>query len=288
LSPLLEEEELLEALICGLQDYVKKCGFKKVIIGMSGGVDSALVTTVAILALGRDNVLGVLMPSRYTSAQSMKDASDLASNLGVSTITMSIEPAFKIFLELLLPVWKDQDSTLAQENIQARIRGLILMALSNQDGSLVLSTGNKSELGVGYCTLYGDMCGGLGIISDLPKTMVYKLSNYVNQKFGKDIIPRSTIIKAPTAELKPGQTDQDMLPPYELLDQVLNKYVEEHKPLLEIVKNGIQKELVEKVCTMIDKSEYKRQQAVPGLKLTSRSFGYGWRMPIAHRYKEQT
>lgn len=278
-----DNEELLQALICGLRDYVKKCGFKKVIIGLSGGVDSAITTAIAAFALGKENVSGILMPSRYTSDESIKDATDLAKNLGIELKTISIEEPFKAFINLL----SLGNISTAQENIQARIRGLILMAISNQSNSLVLSTGNKSELATGYCTLYGDMCGGLALISDLPKTTVYKLAKYINQKEEKELIPYNTITKAPTAELKPNQKDQDTLPPYEMLDKILNSYIEEHKPLNEMIKNGIPKETIQKVCTMIDKSEYKRQQAAPGLKLTSRSFGHGWRMPIAQRYREQ-
>ena len=281
-----EMEELLQAITCGLRDYVRKCGFKKVVIGISGGIDSALVAILAVYALGKENVLGIMMPSRYTSNASISDAKALAVNLGIHLETISIEESFKAFLNLFLPLWKNSDSNLAQENMQARIRGLILMALSNQSGSLVLSTGNKSELATGYCTLYGDMCGGLALISDLPKTIVYKLAEYINKKESKDTIPKNIISKAPTAELRANQTDQDTLPPYDLLDKILNLYVEEHLPVNEIVKSGIQKDIVQKVCTMIDASEYKRQQAAPCLKLTSRSFGYGWRMPVAQRYKE--
>ena len=283
----IQEEEILQAIICGLRDYVTKCSFKKVIIGLSGGIDSAITTALATFALGKENVLGVFMPSRYTSSESVADVKILVNNLGIELRTISIEEPFKSFINLLQPLWKGKDSSLAEENIQSRIRGLILMALSNQSGALVLSTGNKSELAVGYCTLYGDMCGGLSVISDLPKTTVYKLAKYINEKEGREIIPENTITRAPTAELKPNQTDQDTLPQYKILDKVLNAYVEEHKPLKEMIKNGTQKELVQKVCNMIDTSEYKRQQAAPGLKLTSRSFGYGWRMPIAQRYKEQ-
>ena len=281
-------EELFDAIICGLRDYVKKCGFKKVIIGLSGGIDSALVAVLASYALGSKNVLCVSMPSRYTSKTSIDDASRLALNLDVELKTISIEEPFKAFLDLLGPLWKDTNSQLAEENIQSRIRGLILMALSNQSGALVLSTGNKSELATGYCTLYGDMCGGLAVISDLPKTTVYKLANYVNKKEKKELIPKNILTKAPSAELKPNQTDEDVLPPYETLDKILNAYVEDHLPLSEIIKIGVTKDIVIKVCNMIDLSEYKREQAAPGLKLTSRSFGYGWRMPIAQRYKETT
>ena len=278
--PLNEMEELFKAIICGLCDYVKKCSFKKVIIGLSGGIDSALVTVLASYALGKENVSCIFMPSRYTSEASASDAQKLASNLGIELKTILIEEPFKAFLNLLLP------SSIAEENIQARIRGLILMALSNQSGALVLSTGNKSELATGYCTLYGDMCGGLSVISDLPKTIVYNLSKYINKKEGKELIPENIFTKAPTAELKPDQTDQDVLPPYDTLDKILNFYVEQHIPLKEIIKKGLPKDIVEKICNMIDLSEYKRYQSAPGLKLTSRSFGYGWRMPIAQRYKE--
>lgn len=278
-----QEEELFQAIVCGLQDYLRKCSFKKAIIGISGGIDSALVAALATYALGRENVLGVFMPSRYTSNTSFTDAKNLAKNLGIELRTIPIEEPFKAFLNLL----GLSANTHTEENIQPRIRGLILMALSNQSSALVLSTGNKSELATGYCTLYGDMCGGLSVISDLPKTTVYKLAKYINQKEQKELIPYNVLTKAPTAELKPNQTDQDTLPPYDLLDTILNSYVEEHLPLRDIIKNGIKKEIVEKVCNMIDSSEYKREQAAPGLKLTSRSFGHGWRMPIAQRYREQ-
>lgn len=292
LTPSLQlEEELLQAIICGLRNYIAKCGFKKVIVGLSGGIDSALTVVLAVLAISKENVLGVLMPSRYTSTESIKDAHDLANNLGIEITTISIEESFKTFLKILEPFLESknpsQQVSTAQENIQPRIRGTILMALSNQSGALVLSTGNKSELATGYCTLYGDMCGGLSLISDLPKTMVYKLASYINKKYKSNLIPENIITKMPTAELKPNQKDQDVLPPYEILDQILNAYVEEHLPLKEIIKDGIPKETIQKVCNMIDKSEYKREQAAPGLKLTNRSFGHGWRMPIAQQYREQ-
>ena len=278
-------EELLQAIVCGLRDYIKKCGFKEVIIGLSGGIDSALVTALAVSALGKENVLCVFMPSRYTSETSKKDANNLATNFGIELKTISIEEPFKVFLDILSKSLTN-NKTHTEENIQARIRGLILMAISNQTGGIVLSTGNKSEIATGYCTLYGDMCGGLSIISDLPKTLVYKLAKYINKKGGKEIISKSILTKAPTAELKSNQTDQDTLPPYDILDKVLNLYVEQHTPLKEIIKKDISVNIAEKVCTMIDSSEYKRYQSAPGLKLTSRSFGHGWRMPIAQRYKE--
>jgi NAD+ synthetase len=284
---MIPEEELFEAIKCGLGDYMSKCGFKKAIIGLSGGIDSAVVAVLAAYALGKENVTAVFMPSRYTVDESSAGAKKLVENLGINFITLSIEEPFKVFLNLLLPLWGKDQSMLAQENIQPRIRGLILMALSNQSGALVLSTGNKSELATGYCTLYGDMCGGLSLISDLPKTVVYRLAKYLNRREGKELIPENIIKRPPTAELRPNQTDQDTLPPYDVLDHILNLYVEEHLPLNEIVKNNLPKDTVLKVCNMINKSEYKRQQAAPGLKLTSRSFGYGWRMPIAQRYKEE-
>ncbi len=283
-------EELLQAITCGLRDYVKKCDFKKVIVGLSGGIDSALVAAIAAYAIGKENVLCVFMPSRYTSEASSSDAQNLASNLGIELNTISIEEPFKVFLQLFESAFTNSSTpwyaSTTKENIQPRIRGLILMALSNQNKALVLSTGNKSEIGTGYCTLYGDMCGGLAIISDLPKTLVYKLAEYINKKEGKELIPKNILTKAPTAELKLNQTDQDVLPSYDVLDKVLNFYVEQHAPLKEIIKNGIPKDTVEKICNMINLSEYKRYQSAPGLKLTSRSFGYGWRMPIAQRYKE--
>jgi NAD+ synthetase len=283
-SPHNPEEELLQAITCGLHDYVNKCGFKKVIIGVSGGIDSALVATLAARALGKENVLGIFMPSRFTSSESEKDAKDLANNLRIELKTFSIEEPFKAFTQLLSPTLSEKGVGI--ENIQSRIRGSILMSLSNETGSLVLTTGNKSEIATGYCTLYGDMCGALAVISDLSKNNVYNLSKYINKKEGKEIIPENTIRKEPTAELRPNQKDQDTLPPYDVLDKILELYVEDHIPAKEIVNNNIPIETIKKVCNMIDVNEYKRQQAAPGLKLTSRAFGFGWRMPIAKRYKE--
>lgn len=279
------EEEIICALKTGIKDYINKCGFKKVVLGLSGGIDSALVATLATFALGKENVIGVFMPSRYTSNESKIDAELLAQNLDIELKTFPIETSFNEFLNLLNPIWKDSDGTLTQENIQARIRGLILMAISNQYNALVLSTGNKSEVAVGYCTLYGDMCGGLAAISDIPKTLVYKLSRYINKKYNF-LIPENSISRAPSAELRPNQKDQDTLPEYEILDQIINLYVENHVPIKELMKKGFDKETVKKICNMIDKNEYKRQQSAPTLKLTSRSFGYEWRMPVAKQYKE--
>lgn len=285
-SPARLEEELLQAVTCGLRDYVSKCGFKKTLIGVSGGIDSALVAAIASIALNPENVLGVFMPSRYTSNESEKDAKDLAKNLGIELKSFSIENPFESLLKLLSPVLNEKSDLPTKENIQSRIRGLLLMAISNETGALLLTTGNKSEMATGYCTLYGDMCGGLGVISDLPKTIVYKLSKYINEKYKKELIPYNTITRAPTAELKPNQTDQDTLPPYDVLDSVLTAYVEDHLPQSKIVNKDIPLETIKKTCNMIDNNEYKRKQAAPGLKLTKRSFGYGWRMPIAKRYKE--
>ncbi len=278
-----DNEELFQAITCGLHDYVKKCGFKKVLLGISGGIDSALVATLACRALGNENVLGIFMPSRYTSKESEKDAFDLAKNLGIELKTFSIEEPFKAFSSLLSPILKE--NSIGLENIQSRIRGSILMSISNEIGALVLTTGNKSEIATGYCTLYGDMCGALAVISDLTKNNVYKLSKYINEKEDKEIIPENTIRKEPTAELKPNQKDQDTLPPYDTLDKILELYVEDHIPMKDI--KNISSDILKQTCKMIDINEYKRQQAAPGLKLTSRAFGFGWRMPIAKQYTEQ-
>ena len=273
-----QEEELLESIKLGLQDYISKCGFNKVILGLSGGIDSALVACLATFALGKENVLCVSMPSQFTSNESIRDAKTLTENLGIELKTIRITEIYNNFLKILAC-----SNSLTKENLQARIRGLILMALSNETGSMVLATGNKSELATGYCTLYGDMCGGLGVISDLPKTLVYKLAKHIN-KTRKNIIPAYIIDRAPSAELKENQTDQDTLPQYDVLDMLINSYVEEHTPLKNIKDN---KTIAFNTAKMIDRAEYKRKQAAPGLKLTNRSFGYGWRMPIAKKYEEK-
>jgi len=275
-------ESVLKALVMGTYDYVVKCGFSKVVIGLSGGIDSALTACIAVMALGRKNVTVVFMPSQYTSRENYEDTEKLAANLDVVLIQIPIESMFKAFLSFLSPAFKDTEPDITEQNIQARIRGIILMALSNKHGALVLSTGNKSELAVGYCTLYGDMTGGLAVISDIPKTMVYNLARFVNRD--KEIIPSRIITKAPSAELKPDQKDQDDLPPYEILDAILKEYIEAVKGVDELVQMGFDKQVVEDVILRVDRNEYKRHQAAPGLKVTSKAFGYGRRYPLAQRF----
>ena len=273
-------ERLLEALKLGLRDYVKKCGFKKCVLGLSGGIDSALVAVIASLALGPENVVGVFMPSRFSSQGSRDDAALAAKNLGIEYRVLPVESPFTSFLDLMKPEFKDLPFDVTEENIQARIRGIILMALSNKFGWLVLSTGNKSELAMGYCTLYGDMSGGLAVISDVPKTLVYELAGFLNRD--REIIPRATIEKPPSAELRANQKDVDSLPPYEVLDPILREYIENRKCAREIAEMfGHGQEFVQGILDTIARNEYKRRQAAPGLKVTSRAFGEGWRMPIA-------
>jgi NAD+ synthase (glutamine-hydrolysing) len=274
-------ESLLNALIMGTRDYVKKCGFSKVVVGLSGGIDSALTAYIAVMALGPENVMAVFMPSQYTSGENFDDTKELAENIGIKLVRISIEGIFKEFLKFLSPSFDEGDPGITEQNIQARIRGTLLMALSNRHGSLLLSTGNKSELAVGYCTLYGDMSGGLAVISDVPKTVVYELVRYINTD--KEYIPKRIIEKAPSAELKPGQLDQDDLPPYEILDSILKGYIEDLKSVEELVDMGFDKKLVKDVISRIDRNEYKRHQAAPGLKVTSKAFGYGRRYPIAKK-----
>jgi NAD+ synthase (glutamine-hydrolysing) len=277
-----DTEAVLKALVMGTRDYVHKCGFSKAVVGLSGGIDSALTLTVAARALGRENVAAVFMPSPYTSRENFEDTRLLADHLGVSLEIIAIDAMFQTFLEHFSPGGAGGDPGITEQNIQARIRGTLLMAISNQRGCLLLSTGNKSETAVGYCTLYGDMSGGLAVISDVPKTMVYELSRFLNRE--KEVIPRRILTKAPTAELKPGQTDQDDLPPYEVLDPILKGYIEEGKSIAELAAMGYDRELVRSIVTRVDRNEYKRQQAAPGLKVTSKAFGYGRRYPIAQRY----
>jgi len=272
-------ESVYNALVLGIRDYVTKCGFKKVVIGLSGGIDSSLTAFLAYYALGKENVLGIIMPSEYTSQSSIDDAKQLSKNLKIPSEIITITPTFHTLKKELQNLFKGLKEDITEENLQARIRSNILMAISNKFGYLVLSTGNKSELATGYCTLYGDMSGGLAVISDVPKTMVYELANYINGK--KETIPINIIKKAPTAELKPNQKDSDTLPEYEILDVILKAYIEDQKGINEIVKMGFDKALVKKVINMVDKSEYKRQQAAPTLKVTSKAFGFGRRMPIA-------
>ena len=270
------------ALVLGTRDYVRKCGFQKAIIGLSGGIDSALTAAIATEALGKDNVIGIGMPSQFSSQGSVDDARALASNLGIRFEVVPIADIFEQYKKTLSGVFAGLPEDVTEENIQARIRGNLLMAMSNKFGALVLSTGNKSELGVGYCTLYGDMAGGLAVISDVPKTMVYRIASYLNTS--RIIIPKSTLTKAPSAELRPDQFDSDSLPPYDVLDQILEDYVEDLKTADEIAETRkLDVDLVQRVIKMIDRSEYKRQQAAPGIKITEKAFGVGRRFPIAAR-----
>jgi len=274
---------LHDALVMGLRDYARKCGFRSAVLGLSGGIDSAVVGCLAAAALGPDNVHAVAMPSRYSSEHSIADARQLAANLGIKFSVIEIEPMHGAIERVLLPHFGGRPPDVTEENIQARVRGLILMALSNKFGSLLLTTGNKSELAVGYCTLYGDMCGGLAVISDVPKTMVYELAHHVNQRAGRPVIPPSSLTKPPSAELRPNQTDQDSLPPYDVLDEILRRYEERLESPAQIVAGGFGPGVVADVIRKIQLNEYKRQQAAPGLKVTSRAFGFGRRMPIAAR-----
>jgi NAD+ synthase (glutamine-hydrolysing) len=269
-------------LALGTRDYVRKCGFSKVVIGLSGGIDSALTAAIAVDALGKENVTGIAMPSQYSSEHSIKDARELACKLGIRFEVIAIGDIFDGYRKALAPLFAGMAEDVAEENLQSRIRGNILMAFSNKFGALVLTTGNKSEVGVGYCTLYGDMVGGLGVISDVPKTMVYELSRYVNSL--KAVIPQSTIDKPPSAELRPGQKDSDTLPPYEVLDNILEDYVEDYHTAEQIAAaRGYDVRVVRDVIRMIERSEYKRQQAAPGLKITPKAFGLGRRFPIAQK-----
>lgn len=270
---------LEEALILGLKDYVRKCGFKKVALGLSGGIDSALVAALAVRAVGPRNVLGLIMPSRFSSRESRKDALALAKNLKIAVREVDIRTLHKTYEGAFRKLFGRKKSDTTEENIQARIRGNLLMAVSNKLGHLVLSTGNKSELAVGYCTLYGDMSGGLAVISDLPKTLVYELARQINSR--RKVIPEAIFLKAPTAELKPNQTDQDTLPPYDQLDAILKLYVEEMKSYEEIVGKGFDPKIVRDTIERVQRSEYKRWQAAPGLRVTSKAFGMGRRFPIA-------
>jgi NAD+ synthase (glutamine-hydrolysing) len=277
--------EVLSALVLGVRDYVLKCGFRNAIVGLSGGIDSALTACIAAEALGPDAVLGVAMPSRYSSSHSREDAAELARNLGIRFREIPIEPVHAAFLAQLAEAQGRPLCDVAEQNVQARIRGQILMALSNDTGGLVLSTGNKSELAVGYCTLYGDMAGGLAVIGDVPKTLVYRVARAANARSGRALVPERTFTKPPSAELKPDQTDQDTLPPYDVLDDVLQAYVEERLPFDAIVARGHAPELVRRVLRMVVASEYKRRQAAPALKITEKAFGEGRRFPIAHGYR---
>ena len=276
-------EEIYNALVLGLRDYVTKCGFRSALIGLSGGIDSALTAVIAERALGADNVYGVTMPSEFSSSGSVNDSLSLAENLGIGFEEVPIKNSFATLKAELSEVFQNYEEDITEENMQARIRGLFLMSISNKKGHLLLTTGNKSELAVGYCTIYGDMCGGLAVISDLPKTLVYKLAKWINRK--KEIIPWETIEKAPSAELKPNQKDQDTLPDYEILDQILELYVDQSISVSSIIAKGYDKDLVKWIASRVEMNEWKRWQSAPGLRVTSKAFGVGRRIPIAHRYK---
>jgi NAD+ synthetase len=279
-----DEEDLFSGLVLGTRDYLQKCGFRSVVIGLSGGIDSAITAAIAAEALGPENVLGVTMPTRYSSEGSVSDSLQLAKALGIRCLTIPIESAFTAFKAQMEPHFEGRAEDVTEENMQPRLRGMTLMALSNKFGHLLLTTGNKSELAVGYCTLYGDMCGGLAVISDVPKTMVYQLARWLNRD--REIIPIATIEKAPSAELRPNQRDQDTLPPYEILDPILEFLVEDNLSVEEVCAHGFDEQTVRWVARKVAQNEYKRAQAVPGLKMTSKAFGVGRKMPVAQRYSE--
>ena len=280
--PIDEDEEIYRALVLGVRDYVQKCGFKRVIFGLSGGIDSSLVAAIASDALGKENVLAVMMPSPYSSDHSISDAVALVNNLGIKSEKLAIKEIMTAYDQLLERLFAGTDFGIAEENLQSRIRGNLLMALSNKFGHLLLSTGNKSEMAVGYCTLYGDMNGGLAVIADVPKTRVYSLCRWLNRH--GEIIPLNVINKAPSAELKPNQKDQDSLPPYEILDAILALLIDRHQSAEQIIAAGFEAEIVQKVIKLVKNAEFKRKQAPPGLKISDRAFGTGWRMPIASRW----
>jgi NAD+ synthetase len=302
-APATLDQEIWLALVLGVRDYARKCGFTKVVLGLSGGIDSALVAAIAAEALGADNVLGVLMPSPYSSDHSITDAQALAANLGIKTHLLRIGELMQGYDQILEPLFAGTEFGLAEENIQSRIRGNLLMAIANKFGYLLLSTGNKSEMAVGYCTLYGDMNGGLAVIADVPKTRVYSLCQWLNsdlainslgnlnskrQNSQSPIIPTNILTKPPSAELKPGQVDQDSLPPYDILDDILHRWIEDHQSLTQIVAAGHSPDVVDKIVRLVARAEFKRRQAPPGLKITDRAFGTGWRMPIASRWAAVT
>jgi NAD+ synthase (glutamine-hydrolysing) len=277
--------EIYAALVLGTRDYVRKNGFRRVVIGLSGGVDSALTAAVAVDALGRQAVVGVSMPSPFSSRETRADARRLARNLGIECLTLPITPAYRALRRILAPVFEGLKEDVAEENIQARVRGTLLMALSNKLGWLVLTTGNKSEMGVGYCTLYGDMAGGFAVLKDVPKTTVYALARHRNARDGRPVIPESVLARAPSAELRPNQTDQDTLPPYEVLDRILEAYVEEDRPIADIVTLGFDEATVRQVVEFVDRNEYKRRQAPPGVRLRQKAFGRDRRTPITNRWR---
>ncbi len=285
-SDLVPESEIWRALVLGTRDYARKCGFSRSVLGLSGGIDSALTAAIAAEAMGPPNVLGVLMPSPFSSRGSVEDSVALAKNLGIDTLTLPIADAMQAMDRVLAVAFAGTERDVTEENIQARIRGSLLMALSNKRRALLLTTGNKSELAVGYCTLYGDMSGGLGVIADVPKMMVYRIARWLNEVSGRQVVPSPILSKAPSAELRPNQTDQDTLPPYDVLDDILQRHIERHEPADEIVAAGFDPATVRRVLAMVRAAEFKRKQAAPGLKVTDRAFGTGWRMPIAARLKD--
>jgi NAD+ synthase (glutamine-hydrolysing) len=276
--------EVYEALVLGTRDYVRKNGFAKVVIGLSGGIDSALVAAIAVDALGADNVAGVLMPSRYSSDHSVTDARAVATNLGIRSFTVPIEPAHAAFESMLGSMFENTDPGLAEENVQARIRGNVLMTISNKFGWMVLTTGNKSEMATGYATLYGDMAGGFAVIKDVPKTLVYALCNDLNERAGREVIPRAVIDKPPSAELAPDQLDSDSLPPYDVLDPIVAGYVEDDLSVAELIERGHDADLTQRVARMVDRNEYKRRQAAPGVRVSPKAFGKDRRLPITNRW----
>ena len=279
-----EEELIYRALVLGLRDYLHKCGFKSAVLGLSGGIDSAITAVLAADALGRENVRGISLPSEFSSQHSLDDARVLAERLGIHYDVVPIQPAVATVKQTLQPLFTGRAEDTTEENIQARLRAVMLMALSNKFGSLLLTTGNKSELAVGYCTLYGDMCGGLAVISDVPKTTIYRLAKWINRDH--EIIPDSSITKPPSAELRPNQTDQDSLPPYEILDAILDLYIVQGKSAAEILAAGFAEPTVRRILQLIDANEYKRRQSAPGLKVTTKAFGVGRRIPIAQKFRE--
>jgi NAD+ synthetase len=295
--PSCPEAEIWQALVFGVRDYVRKCGFRSIVLGLSGGIDSALVATIAAAAVGSDQVLAVLMPSPYSSDHSVSDALELVKTLGIQSSTLAIELMMQSFGQTLSGLFAGREADVTEENLQSRIRGTLLMAIANKFGHLLLSTGNKSEMAVGYCTLYGDMDGGLAAIADVPKTQVYKLCHWINEAGNSTvrsqlqippenapIIPINILTKPPSAELKPGQVDQDSLPDYDTLDAILDRFLHQYQSVPEVIAAGFEETTVHKIWKLIMRSEFKRKQAAPGLKITDRAFGTGWRMPIASQW----
>ena len=284
-EPLPQTAEIYRALTLGLRDYVRKNGFEKVVLGLSGGIDSSLTAAIAADALGPENVVGVAMPTRYSSSHSLEDAEQLAENLELRLLTIAIDDTFQAFLDMLAPTFAGLERDVTEENLQPRIRGTLLMALSNKFGWMVVTTGNKSEISVGYVTLYGDTVGGFAVIKDLYKAQVYALSRYRNARDGGDVIPQRVLAKPPSAELRPDQKDTDSLPPYDVLDPILRAYIEERRSFSEIVARGFDEALVERIIRLVDQNEFKRRQSAPGVKITARAFGKDWRLPITNHYR---